>query len=264
MNRELLRFIDEELEEGGCGVLCTVTEELGSTPRSRGASMWVRPDGSISGTVGGGLLEHEVIQRALEMVKNGEDTAILRKELTEAEGMACGGSASVFLQTMGREEELIIFGAGHVGVAVAAVGRLAGFRVTVWDEREEFANAENIPCAKTVTCPLSEIFRNGISFNEKSCLVIVTRGHMLDAEVVKITDGMPGAYYGMIGSKNKIAALRKELLSQGVSEAHLNRIRQPIGLPLKAETPQEIAVSIMAEIIAVKRGANIEALRTAI
>lgn len=264
MNRELLRLIDEELEQGGYGVLCTVTEELGSTPRSRGASMWVRPDGSIAGTVGGGLLEHEVMQRALEIVKNGEDTAIFRKELTEAEGMVCGGSAAVFLQTLGREEELIIFGAGHVGVAVAAVGKLAGFKVTVWDEREEFANAENIPGAKTVACPISEIFRNGISFNEKSCVVIVTRGHVLDAEVVKITDELPGAYYGMIGSRSKIAAMRKELLSQGVSEAHLNRIHQPIGLPLKAETPQEIAISIVAEVIAVKRGANIEDMRTAI
>lgn len=264
MNRELLRLIDEELEQSGCGVLCTVTEELGSTPRGRGASMWVRADGSIVGTVGGGVLEHDVMQRALEMVKNGEDTAIVRKELTEAEGMACGGSAVVFLQTLGREEELIIFGAGHVGVAVAAVGKLAGFKVTVWDEREEFAKAENISGAKTVACPINEIFRNGISFNEKSCVVIVTRGHMLDAEVVKITDGLPGAYYGMIGSKNKIATLRKELLSQGVSEAHLNRIHQPIGLPLKAETPQEIAISIVAEVIAVKRGANVEDLRTAI
>lgn len=264
MNRELLSLIDEELEQGGCGVLCTVTEELGSTPRSRGASMWVRPDGSIAGTVGGGLLEHEVMQRGLEMIKNGEDTAILRKELTEEEGMACGGSASVFLQTLGREEELIIFGAGHVGMAVAAAGKLAGFKVTVWDERGEFANAENITGARTIACPINEIFQRGISFNEKSCVVIVTRGHLLDAEVVKITDGLPGAYYGMIGSKNKIAALRKALLSQGVSEAHLNRIRQPIGLPLKAETPQEIAISIVAEVIAVKRGANLGALRTAI
>lgn len=263
MNKALLKVINEELEEGGRGVLCTVTEEQGSTPRSRGASMWVRPDGSINGTVGGGLLEHEAIQRALELMKNGGNCATWRKELTEAEGMACGGSAAVYMEELGREEELIIFGAGHVGAATAKLGAFAGFQVTVWDEREEFANAGNIPCAGTVVCPIDKIFESGISFSEKSYVVIVTRGHKLDAEAVAATDGQPGAYFGMIGSRSKIAALRKELSGRGVSEAHLNRIRQPIGLPLKAETPEEIAVSIIAEIIAVKRGANIEALREA-
>lgn len=263
MTRELLKLIYEELEKGGYGVLCTVIEEQGSTPRSRGASMWVRRDGSISGTVGGGLLEYEMIQSALELLESGESSMIWRKELTEAEGMACGGSTTVYMEALGREEELLIFGAGHVGAAVAKLGAFAGFRVTVWDEREEFANQENIPCATTVACPIERIYKEGISFSEKSYTVVVTRGHMLDAEAVVMTDGQPGAYFGMIGSRNKIKTLRKELLERGVSESHLNRIRQPIGLPLKAETPEEIAVSIIAEIIAVKHGANVEALRGA-
>lgn len=263
MNRELLRLIAMEVEEGAYGVLCTVTEELGSTPRSRGASMWVRHDGSISGSVGGGLLEHETIERALGLMRGGGTAESWRKELTEAEGMACGGSASVYMEVLGREEELLIFGAGHVGAAVARLGAFAGFQVTVWDEREEFANRDNIPCARTVVCPIDKIFENGISLSEKSYVVIVTRGHKLDAEAVAATDGMRGAYFGMIGSRSKIASVRKSLLARGVSEAHLDSIRQPIGLPLRAETPEEIAISIMAEIIAVKRGANLEALRNA-
>lgn len=263
MNKALLKTINGELEDGGCGILCTVTEELGSTPGSRGASMWVRPDGSISGTIGGGLLEYEAIQQALDLLRGSGSTALWRKELTEAEGMVCGGSAVIYMEVLGREEELIIFGAGHVGAAVAVLGAFAGFQVTVWDEREEFANQEKIPCARTVACPIDKIFELGISLSEKSYAVIVTRGHKLDAEAVAVTDGCPGAYFGMIGSRSKIAAVRKELLERGVSAEHLDRIRQPIGLPLKAETPEEIAVSIIAEIIAVKRGAKLDALREA-
>lgn len=263
MDRALLRLISEEVEEGGYGVLCTVTEELGSTPRSRGASMWVRPDCTISGTIGGGLLEHEAMARAQELLRSGGNSASWRMELTEAEGMACGGSASVYMEVLGREEELVVFGAGHVGAAVAKLGIFAGFQVTVWDERAEFANPDNFPGARTVACPIDEIFEKGVSLGDKSYVVIVTRGHKLDSEVVAATEGMSGAYFGMIGSRSKIAAVRRDLLAKGVSAEHLDRIRQPIGLPVKAETPEEIAVSIMAEIIAVKRGADIEALRSA-
>jgi len=162
---------------------------------------------------------------------------------------------------LGREDELLIFGAGHVGKAVAQAAALVGFRVTVWDEREEYANRENIPWARTVVCPIEEIFEKGVTLHERSYVVIVTRGHALDAEAVAITDKKPGAYFGMIGSRSKIAAVRKMLLARGMSEEHLNRIHQPIGLPIMAETPEEIAVSILAEIIAVKRGGDIATLR---
>ena len=260
MNRELLKIMDEEVQEGNFGVLCTVTEESGSTPRSRGASMWVRPDGSIAGTIGGGLVEYEAIGEAVKLLSTGESSAVWRKELNEAHGMVCGGKTAIYMEVIGRDDELVIFGAGHVGKAVAQLGSFTGFRVTVWDEREEFANSENIPCARTIACPLSEAF-NKITLHDRSCVVIMTRGHSLDSEVVRATDGKPGAYYGMIGSRSKIAAVRKTLLSQGVAQAHLDRINEPIGLPIKAESPEEIAVSIMAEIIAVRRGANIKALR---
>ncbi len=262
MNRELLKLIDTEIDAGEYGVLCTVTDEIGSTPRSRGASMWVRPDGSTSGTIGGGLLEYEAIQNALELLKKGEACMTWQKSLTEKDGMACGGASSIYMEVLGREDELVIFGAGHVGKAAAQVGAFAGFRVTVWDEREEFANPENIPCARTIACPLENIYESGISLHDRSYVVIVTRGHSLDAEAVAITDNKPGAYFGMIGSRSKIATVRKMLLCQGVTESHLNRFHQPIGLPIKAETPEEIAVAILAEIIAVKRGGDVQGLRS--
>ncbi|MGD9667104.1 MAG: XdhC family protein [Synergistaceae bacterium] len=264
MNRELLALINSEVEAGDYGVLCTVTEESGSTPRSKGASMWVHKDGSISGTVGGGLLEFETIKKARELLASGDTVLVWKKELTEKDGMLCGGSATIYMEVIGREDELVILGAGHVGKAVAEVGAFAGLRVTVWDEREEYANSENIPCARTVVCPIEDIFNKGITLHERSYVVIVTRGHALDAEAVAITDKKPGAYYGMIGSRSKIAAVRKMLVARGVSQEHLDRIHQPIGLPIKAETPEEIAVSILAEIIAVRRGGELDDLRKAV
>lgn len=261
MNAELLQQINDEVQKGAFGVLCTVVAESGSTPRSKGASMWVRPDGSIAGTVGGGLIEFEAIQRALLLMGSGETTCLWHKSLTEKDGMVCGGEADIYMEMVGLGDELVIFGAGHVGRSVAELGAFAGFRVTVWDERPEFANNERIPWARNIVCPIDKVFENGVRLHGRSYVVIMTRGHALDAEAVRVLDGMPGAYYGMIGSRSKIAAVRKMLLEQGVSEAHLDRIYQPIGLPIKAETPNEIAVSIMAEIIAVKYGADVKRLR---
>lgn len=264
MDKKLLRIVDEEVEEGKYGVICTLISKGGSTPRSAGASMWVRPDGTICGTIGGGLIEFQAIKEALEMLKGGMLSQTWHKELNEKGGMACGGEADVYMEVVGREDSLIIFGAGHVGKAVSHVGTFIGFNVTVWDERAEFANSENIPWAKTIACPIEKIFENGIKFNERSYVVIATRGHALDAEAVRITDKQPGAYYGMIGSRSKIAKVREMLLAKGVTKEHLDRIHQPIGLPIKAETPEEIAISVMSEIIGVKRGADVDGMRATI
>ena len=261
MNAELLSQINDELYDGKFGVVCTVISESGSTPRSRGASMWVRPDGSILGTIGGGLIEFEAIGEAKKLMAEGGATKLWHKSLTERDGMACGGEADVFMELLGRGDELVIFGAGHVGRALAELGSFCGFKVTVWDDREEFANDENIPWARNIVCPIEKVYDSGVRLHDRSFVVIMTRGHKLDAEAVTVTDKMPGAYYGMIGSRSKIAAVRKMLLERGVTEAHLDRIHQPIGLPIKAETPNEIAVSIMAEIIGVKYGADVKRMR---
>lgn len=261
MDGELLRIISDDINAGRNGVLCTITESSGSTPRGAGASMWVRCDGSAEGTVGGGLAEFEVIERAKQLLTSGETNCLYRKELTEGHGMVCGGTLSVFMEVVGRCDELVIFGAGHVGRAVAKLGAFIGFKVTVWDERADLTAEEFFPAAHRLSCPLDKIYENGLSLHSNSYVVIMTRGHLSDADVVAATDGKPGAYYGMIGSRSKIAALRDMLLRQGVSKEHLDRIHQPIGLPIRGETPEEIAVSVIAEIIAVKRGGDIEALR---
>ena len=264
MDRRLLEVVHRELDGGRYGVLSTVVDEQGSSPRSRGASMWVRPDGSIEGTVGGGLLEHETIREALALLDSGGGSKLFSKALDASqageEGMVCGGSVRVYLEVLGQDDELLVFGGGHVGRALAQAAAFAGFAVTVWDDREEFANPERIPWGRTVALPL-EAFAREFSTHGRTYVVVATRGHALDGEALALLDGRPAAYVGMIGSRSKIAAVRAALLARGVSQAHLDRVRQPVGLPIKAETPEEIAVSVLAEIIAVRRGGDLDGLR---
>lgn len=273
--RVLMSFMEgvaDDLRSGQGGVLCLLIEQEGSTPRKEGASMWIRSDGSVLGTVGGGPMEFACVKEALSLLGSGEQIMVKDFDLASGyrgdcpEGAVCGGNCRVYFETILPDEEVFIFGAGHVGRALAKTARAAGFRVTVWDEREEYANTENIPEANSLVCPIDELmseenrarlFRRGVY------AVIVTRGHALDSEAMRLLEGCNVSYIGVIGSRGKIAFVDRKLREQGVSPEHLERIRRPIGLPIGAETPEEIAVSIMAEIIAVRRGANIEALRNA-
>lgn len=273
MHLSLMETIVDEVRSGKKGVLCILIEQHGSTPRKEGASMWVHPDSTIDGTIGGGPMEHQCIQAALAMLERGESVQIMDCDLGSGlhagacpEGAVCGGASKIYLEVVMPDTEIFIFGAGHVGKALARLAAAADYNVTVWDERPEFANAENIPWARTVTCPLPELFdetSRGRLFHKNSYVVVVTRGHHLDSEVMRLMEGHDAAYIGVIGSRGKIAFVDKQLKDLGVAEQHLAAMHRPIGLPIKAETPEEIAVSILAEIVAVQRGANVEALRKA-
>jgi len=265
MNETILKAIDKALKEGSEGVLCTVVEEKGSTPRSMGAKMWVAADGSTIGTIGGGIVEHHVIAQAIKLLQGAAQTLLYRESLNAdqvgEEGAICGGSLSVFLEVIGQKKEIVIFGAGHVGKALAHVASITGYRVTIWDDRKDFANTENIPWARIVCSPLKDALEKEIPLHTKSYVVVVTRGHALDYEVVQSIEEKDFGYLGVIGSKHKIAEMKKSLLQAGVSQNFLDKIYAPIGLPIKAETPEEIAISILSEIIAVEKGADISALR---
>ena len=259
-----------DVKGGQCGVLCILIEQEGSTPRKEGASMWVRPDGSIEGTLGGGPMEYACVKAALDILEAGDSVRIQEFDLATGltgkcpEGAVCGGRSKVYFEALRPDEEIFIFGAGHVGKALARVAQAAGFRVTVWDERAEYANDENIPWARNIVCPMEELFdeeKNARLFHRGSYVVIVTRGHTLDADAMRLLEGHDVAYIGVIGSRGKIAFVDKKLREGGTSPAYLAKIHRPIGLPIRGETPEEIAVSILAEIVAVKRGANIAALR---
>jgi Xanthine and CO dehydrogenases maturation factor, XdhC/CoxF family len=273
MDLSLMEKIVDSVKAGRRGVLCILIEQSGSTPRKEGASMWVHPDGSIEGTIGGGPMEHECIQIALDMLEKGETVRVQDCNLGAGlhpgacpESAVCGGESRVYFEAVAPEDEIFVFGAGHVGKALARLAAASGFRVTVWDERAEYANEENIPWARPLACPLAEVFdaeKHPGLLHGGSYVVIVTRGHNLDSDAMRLMEGRKVAYIGVIGSRGKIAFVDKKLTAMGVSQAFLDSMRRPVGLPIRAETPEEIAVCILAEIIAVKRGANVEALRSA-
>lgn len=263
MDSEILKLIAAENASGIPGILCTIIESQGSSPREAGTSMWVTADG-VRGTVGGGISEHEVIKKAREMLKNGVQTALIKKHLTAEEGLACGGSIQVYLERIGNDPELFIFGGGHVGRSLAAIAPFAGFRVTVWDDRADCITPEFFPHATRLCCSLSEVFTSDkppFRFHENVYCVAVTRGHRCDADVLRHLYGKPLAYIGMIGSVEKNAAVVSLLAGEGIPQTYLDSIYKPIGLPIRAETPDEIAVSITAELIAVRRGGNLSMLR---
>jgi xanthine dehydrogenase accessory factor len=231
-------------------VLATVIESIGSAPREEGARMLVRQDASISGTIGGGAIEQIIIKEALTMMHGGSPK-LVRHELKDI-GMQCGGGMAVFLEPLFPAPQLIIFGAGHIGAYIAQIGKMLDFSVTVVDNRAEFANKDRLPWADSiVTCDYPSVIQK-LTFSERSYVVILTHKHVHDFEVLEQCIKKPSCYLGMIGSKAKVAKIFDQLRENGVSEETIKRIHSPVGLKIGANTPAEIAISILAEIIHVR------------
>jgi xanthine dehydrogenase accessory factor len=242
--------------EGGEAALVTVVSASGSTPREEGAKMLVRPDGSIFGTIGGGSLEARVIKEAIGVIRQGKPKrhhfTLTAKGAGEL-GMICGGDTDVFIEPILTQPTLYIFGGGHIALALAQMGRLCGFKIAVVDDRPEFAQAERFPEAKVI---LAEDFTSSFSrvkIDGPSYIVIVTHGHKHDEVVLEWAVGTPARYIGMIGSKTKNETVFKHLRARGISQQQLDGVHAPIGLEIGAQTPEEIAVSILAEVIKVRR-----------
>lgn len=263
MTPEILNAIEQALSSGKRGVLCTVIEKDGSTPCNTGSKMWVNPDGSIIGTVGGGTTEHMVKREALNILSGTEGSRLIKgafsSESVSDDASLCGGNTSIYLEVIGNRNEIVIFGAGHVGKAIALAADLCGFPVLVWDDREEYANSDNIPVGKKICCPLREC-KEHIELHHGSYVIVCTRGHSLDGAVLEMIQNIKTAYVGMLASTRKTEQLRRKLISRGVSMEFLDSIHTPVGLPVNADSPREIAVSVIAEIIAVKNGADLEVL----
>jgi xanthine dehydrogenase accessory factor len=241
---------------GGEAALVTVVSASGSTPREEGAKMLVKPDGSIIGTIGGGSLEAQIIDEAVKVIRQGKPRRLHRsltaKEAGE-EGMICGGDLEVFIEPILTPSTLYIFGGGHIALALTKMGKLCGFKIAVIDDRAEFASTERFPEAEFV---LAEDFTRSFSklkIDKSSYIVIVTHGHKHDEVVLEWAVGTPAKYIGMIGSKTKNEAIFSHLRGRGISKEQLDRVHAPIGLEIEAQTPEEIAVSILAELIKVRR-----------
>ena len=240
--------------------LCTIVETAGSTPGKAMMKMLVRCDGSFAGTVGGGCLEAEVHEAALGAMRD-ERSVMLEFSLNERDypdsGLLCGGKVRIFVEPI-TEPELYVFGGGHVSAAIAKVARLVGFHVTVGDDREAFANPDAHPDAHATVCAEFEEQARALGAAEHHFLVTVTRGHKEDGTVLRALAeaGARPRYLGMIGSRAKRATLFEQLRGMGVSEAFLETVRTPVGLPIGARTHEEIAVSVVAEMIQVRRAAG--------
>jgi xanthine dehydrogenase accessory factor len=237
--------------------LCTIVETQGSTPGKEMMKMLVRDDGSFAGTVGGGCLEAEVLEAALLSLRD-ERTRMLEFSLNERDypdsGLLCGGRVRVFVEPM-VEPNLHLFGGGHVSRAIARVARSVGFRVTVVDDREGHASPEAHPDADATVCgEFADVVRQ-IAPAEGGYVVAVTRGHKEDGAVLQalFESGARPRYLGMIGSRAKKATLFEKLRAAGVADEFLSRVRTPMGLAIGARTHEEIAVSVVAEMIRVRR-----------
>jgi xanthine dehydrogenase accessory factor len=244
--------------EGGEAALVTVVSASGSTPREEGAKMLVRPDGSIFGTIGGGSLEARVIKEAIEVIKRGKPKhhhfALTARGAGEL-GMICGGDTDVFIEPILTQPTLYIFGGGHIALALAKMGKLCGFKITVVDDRADFAQAERFPEADVILAKDFNKSFSKIKIDRLSYIVIVTHGHKHDEVVLEWAVGTPAKYVGMIGSKTKNKTIFTHLRARGISQEQLDRVHAPIGLEIGAQTPEEIAVSILAEIIKARRSA---------
>jgi xanthine dehydrogenase accessory factor len=241
---------------GEKAVLATIVSTRGSAPRKESSKMLVLTDGKIIGSIGGGAIEHQVYQEALKLIE-GNEPKLAHYELTNAdaskEGMTCGGIVDVFLEPIKPLPSLIIFGGGHISFFLARIGKMVDFRVTIIDDRLEFANPERFPEAdETIAEDMASAMKR-LKINSSSYIVIVTRGHQKDEHVLEWAVNTPAGYIGMIGSKRKIKTSFTYLQSKGIMQEQLDRVHSPIGLSIGAETPEEIAVAIIAEIIQVRR-----------
>jgi xanthine dehydrogenase accessory factor len=241
---------------GHRGAVATIVNVRGSIPSFKTAKMLVRDDGSICGTIGGGCVEAEVWQAAREVMAN-ETSRTLSFDLNQDPkydtGLVCGGTLEIFVEPILPPAMLYIFGAGHVAYGLYKVARNAGFEVVVADDREAYANRERFPEARQVIAEDFDQALAGVTPNESSYIVIVTRGHRDDMRVLRWAVQTQARYIGMVGSKRKAITIFRELTREGLKPELFDRVHSPVGLDIGAITPEEIAVAIVAEIIAIRR-----------
>jgi xanthine dehydrogenase accessory factor len=234
--------------------LCTVIKSEGSTPRHVGSKMLVYPDGHFIGTVGGGDLEHRVMDEAWMALSDGQPRLLHYSMVDPSRGDPglCGGQVEVFVEPILPDPLVVLIGAGHVGKAIVHLAKWLGFRVVVSDDRAEMCNPEVTPGADAYYPMRMSELPNQIKFDRRTFVILTTRGSNVDVDGLAPLLDLPAAYIGVIGSKRRWASTVKGLKAQGVSEEKLTQVHSPIGLELQAETPEEIAVSVMAEVLMVR------------
>jgi xanthine dehydrogenase accessory factor len=241
---------------GRRGAVATIVSAQGSIPSYKTAKMLVRDDGSIVGTIGGGCVEAEVWQAAREVMEKERPRTLsfnLNQNPKYDTGLICGGTLEIFIEPVLPAAVLYLFGAGHVAASLCKVASGAGFDITVVDDRDAYANRERFPQANEVIAEDFDQALARLSPTESAYIVIVTRGHRDDMRILRWAVQTPARYIGMIGSKRKTIAIYRELTQEGIAADLFKRVHSPVGLDIGAVTPEEIAVSITAELIAARR-----------
>jgi xanthine dehydrogenase accessory factor len=267
MSLNIYEEIVELRRKGARAALATIVLRKGSTPRKDSAKMLVYEDGRQLGTIGGGCTEAEVCREALIAMRS-EKPRLLHFDLTDDDAdesaLLCGGSMEVYVEPILSDPTLIVFGGGHVGQAVAEIGRMIGFRIAVADDRIKYANPERFPHADALyTGTWEEIFKK-MEVSASTYLLIATRGHQFDLECLRFSLQTPAHYIGLMGSIRKTKLLFEALEKEGVDKSSFERVYSPVGLQIGSETPEEIAVSVAAEIVAVRKQLNVPLLRKAL
>jgi xanthine dehydrogenase accessory factor len=252
---ELFSDIAKLVEEGRPFVLATVIDSSGSTPQKPGSKMVVLDGGETRGTVGGGAIEQQIVEAARALLADGTQTSkLVETHLTHDLGMCCGGRMRVFLEKHGAAAHLYVFGAGHVAKELAALAHRVGFRVHVTDARAGQASQERFPDAAELKLEDPADVARALPGGPDCYFCITTHDHPLDQACVEALLRKPAAYIGVIGSRRKAERFKMRLRAAGFTDAELERMRSPMGVNIGALTPAEIAVSIVGELISVRRG----------
>lgn len=252
MSKEIFQKANELMAKGEMFAIATIVRTEGSTPRKPGAKMIVLKDGSTFGTIGGDCVESGTVAEALEAIKEGKSRTVsmaLKEEDLGGVGMRCGGVAEVYIEVVKPTPKLLVIGGGHIGAEIAKLGLNVGFSVAVIDpaaRREDFPESvEVIPEPVEKGVPRVDI--------TPQTYVVITTGHKYDEPALKAVIDSNAAYIGMIGSRRKAAVIYRNLMDEGIPEERLKQVHAPVGLDIGAETPEEIAVSVIAEIVRERR-----------
>jgi xanthine dehydrogenase accessory factor len=256
---DIYEQIVELRHQGRRGAVATIVNVRGSIPSFHTAKMLVRDDGSIVGTIGGGCVEADVWQAAREVMESEKPRTLtfdLNQDPKYDTGLVCGGTVEIFIEPILPPALLYIFGAGHVALNVCKVVSLAGFEPIVVDDRTSYATKERFPAAREIHALEFDEAMRKLEPNENSYIVIVTRGHRDDMRILRWAVQTRARYVGMIGSKRKVIGIFKALQNEGLPAHLFERVHAPIGIDIGAVTPEEIAVAITAELVAIRRHAE--------
>ena len=259
----MLAAAAEALKRGEQVALVTIVRTQGSTPQRAGAKMLVFADGHTVGTIGGGCYENDAFWKAREAITSGRPALLhyeLNDDFAQENGLVCGGRMDVHIDPLAPDPHLYIVGAGHVGWHLGRTAGDAGFKLHVVDDREKFASRERFPEAIEIVAEPIPDWLERADIPTTAYVVIVTRGHQHDLAALRTLAARDLKYVGLIGSRAKVARIFNALADEGVPADQLERVHTPIGLNIGAVTPAEIAVSILAELIAVRRGVDVSGL----